>query len=574
MNKTILGLLSVLFAGMCDVCAVAPALGEGDTFEHRLSRVFSEVCPTNGSDIALRMMDRDLPFRYGRLDADGHNLPVAGAGTLLMLGMGEKLLFLPPGGGGYLSVAVTNELDVGIENRNAGHHQGPFVLFDWHFNEGRRRRIRATERFVVDVGAEECYDGRTGIARAFKLPFRSIWRDWDDYMENHSGHSSAKRVEAFRQAAEGKYRRLVASAAFSEYCRALEDDHPHAVLFRWSNGDSAHGSSILAVVRRRRGDGVILSAATFGGDGMGDELCVYGENGLVRQRSFYRQGQGGAIERHFEFDREGKLSRFAELDGNGRELPRRNRSVRAGEMVPPDERSVFLDKVRGAIRPLVEAWRSRSFEEVFCSSSQSSSARAAESQKTMEHVRTWQAGLQAKIDALNARRRSAGLPDMTEIERARFLRDDALKVSQDEFEKLRHQSTGRMGTTDMDSMVDRERARLHYLGRTVSRRYPVAVGKRGARPDSLRTLLSVRIPPHGVPLLPEGEQDIVDSWGHAYRYRLDGDGQEAGGPRPIILSAGPDGRFETADDLSSDDWHILQRRSMKLEETVSPSWAW
>lgn len=259
------------------------------------------------------------------------------------------------------------------------------------------------------------------------------------------------------------------------------------------------------------------------------------------------------MENHYEFDDAGRLGRFVELDGKGREQLRRNRFIRKGEMVPPHDRTAFLNEVRGALHPLHEAWLLRSYDVVECFPPQPDAMRRNEDAGTGALLRELHADRQSKVDAMNSRRRSAGLPDMTETEKALLLRDDALDKSRLEFERLRHESTGLFSTTDVDRIVDQERARLRYLARTVSRRYPIAVNKSGARPETLRALLEVRIPPHGVPLLPGGEKDIIDSWGREYRYGFDANAQEAGGPRPVIISAGCDGIFDTDDDVGSDD---------------------
>ena len=104
-------------------------------------------------------------------------------------------------------------------------------------------------------------------------------------------------------------------------------------------------------------------------------------------------------------------------------------------------------------------------------------------------------------------------------------------------------------------------ARLHLLFITADRVYPSIVSgsaNGGSRPKSLRDLLEVSIPPKGIPLLPEGENDLKDIFGTEYRYRVEReDGKEI--DRVVIVSAGPDGVFDTADDLSSEDYFRLRK---------------
>ena len=96
---------------------------------------------------------------------------------------------------------------------------------------------------------------------------------------------------------------------------------------------------------------------------------------------------------------------------------------------------------------------------------------------------------------------------------------------------------------------------MDFLSRIVSEKYSVAIRAVDVRPKSLRELLGVKFPPRGqFPLLLEGEKDIRDLWGREYRY-CSGEGTDTpyGEKHPIITSAGPDGMFDTSDDISSVD---------------------
>lgn len=171
-----------------------------------------------------------------------------------------------------------------------------------------------------------------------------------------------------------------------------------------------------------------------------------------------------------------------------------------------------------------------------------------------------------RIAERNRERRAMGLPDMSDRETRIYLRDESRTRHRRWIERMRQETTGRFVTTEEDAQMDLERVRLHGLYWHVARDYALSVGRPGERPTDLRELLVCRNALSGRDLLEDGENDIRDVWGHEYRYHFGQGGKLKMVPDHVVLtSAGPDGVFDTADDISSDDWFAF--RKFELERT-------
>ena len=542
----------VVVAAACAL--IADAAGDSvdrSSFHYLLSHYFSSVTQQDGLSIEVKLMDTPVSPTVSR---SGHveRCQVVEPFSSFRIAMGDSLEFGVVSGDGGLTVTVTNGIHglEGIELPDPFSRSSMLVVFDEvsarHENL-RQDRSLIHRTFVADVPGGGLYDVEKKAGSAFRLPFRALWKDWDDFMENFSEVPRVDFVKSSHESAKIFRAKAEKSETLRTFCRGLTNDAFHVVRY-CAEGDCKY----FALVGKRgeaidvKGVGEVLPDGGF-------RAYMLDERGCLRWIREYVPW-GGGRELNNEFDNSGAVRRFTEIDGHGTELRRRFRRLKEERMVVPEARAAFLAEAEEVVRPFTMAWKDNNYAIV--PNIPPPSAEDARRIAAVEVERMKREQRQRdRYARVNVERRAAGLPELTELEKRRIARDEMLQLRQKRFERLRHERTGRCETTEMDAAVDKERARLDFLSRIVSEKYSVAIRAIDVRPKSLRELLGVKFPPRGqFPLLLEGEKDIRDLWGREYRY-CSGEGTDTpyGEKHPIITSAGPDGMFDTSDDISSID---------------------
>lgn len=570
LNSRITGLTFLMCAWM------GCAMGSGEveaSLQWRLSRYFSEVYVTNGNAVALRMMDRKLmPLVQALGREEGGAGRGVKAGEVFVLTNGDGLNFGVPDSGTRLEVSLTNCLDSvlsGAAAKEFAARVGPFLLMRWASVGHREISPDRHCRYVADISGGQFYSFEKNSFEPVLLPFRALWKDWDDYEENFSSAPREDVAKGCREIAAQRREWALKNRNLQDYCLELADESPHVVLFR--RGKAWRGvDSWFALVRRFGRSVEILGIAEDRSNG---PLTLYSfdTHGHLRWWSSLRQGGGGKAESHYEFDETGAIRRFVELDEMGRGHLRRNRWNKQGEMVGPELRPAFLAEARAVHAILTDARSNRNYDIVPDEPVPPISLGIQDASNAKVALEKVERERQERLARTNALRLAEGRTKLTEQEKGMMEWKEALEERRRFFEGLRHQTTGCPETAEHDGGVDMERARLYLLAVKIVHSYPRILRAPDARPKTLADLVAVRYPQTGTPLLPEGEQCIRDHWGRPYRYRAEDVLGDAHGRRwPVITSAGADGMFGTADDLTSVDWIILQRRSPELEGKASP----
>lgn len=407
--------------------------------------------------------------------------------------------------------------------------------------------------FVYDLARHELFDAQNGSFARFELPFRALWKSWDDYEENFSGGSRVDFMASARETAQFLRKRAEKSQTLRKFCQGQTNDAPCVVRY-WTE----RFVTDLALVRRQ-GIGVEVLGVAEVEQGGRITAFVFDERGRLRWWSVHAWPDS-KFAYIYEFDGTGAVRRFVELDSRGRELRRRFRMFKDGKMVAPELRSAFCAEAEAATRSLTEAWTNGSIAIVpnVPHPTPEVAAREAELDRVNQER-------EEKYMRMNKERRAAGLPELTRLEKRLMLRNEIWELSRGNFAKLRQEASGRFETTELDASVDWERVRLSSLAFDICVKYPDSSHAIGPWPKSLHVLLDLKFPPGSDrPLLLGGDKDIQDQWGHEYRYR-DGDIVRLahGRCQPLITSAGPDGVFDTADDITSADEFKL--RDQKAE---------
>lgn len=562
------GLLALF---VCVHCLVVAAREE-DTLAFHLSRVFSEVSRTNDNAVALRVIEGTVGFFVRAAgDEQGHVRTVRG-GEVLRLALGGWYRLGVPRSASSLTVALTNEVPELAESVGGAVRgsrvEGPFLFVQRRTYEGTHGDAQVRDRcFAVDVADGRFFDYEKRARGRLEMPFRSLWTDWDDYLKNFSGKTVGDGLALIRTVAQTERDGLVGDtqegASFRAFCQEMTNAVPQVVLYRRRRSGGDGSSCRLALVRVRESLVQVLGTATFYPESttLHDRVSIFDAEGcLVWSCSFRKKrGRPGAetwLGDIYQFDREGGILRFVELDAEGRELPRSVRTLKDRAMVEPVGRADFLAEMQNAIRPLTEAWRKQAYVEL--------PARTVTAVSPGRNTPTWlldyEKRRQGAIDEANRSRRAAGRPAFTREEEELILREARFERSRLWFEKIRHEMTGRRVTTDEDRMFDRERVRLNDLRRTLERCF----APRGY-PATLQELVGRKDSRFGQLLLPGGEGDFHDQWGRAYHYEVVRMANQER-DRPILISSGPDGVLGNADDLSSEDWFVYRKYESENRE--------
>ncbi len=556
----------------CVVCTCGASMFDEDLLEHRLSMSFSEMYRTNGNEIALRIMARPSGM-YVRELGSLAGLPrlVQGEETIL-LKPGDRMRLGIPNSMSRLEVAAVSEIGRMMPNTGQGDFGksiGLFLVFHRQMRSDQRTESGGDRSFAIDFNGGTFYDVEKKLFGTIKLPFCSSWKNWDDYMENFIGLTNTCELVGFRDYAIRTRNSLMADNTllgrrFRDCCRkAITNDTPEVMRYHPGVYAGNFAEFHMAYVRMRRETIEVLGLASFHPDntGLADMVYMFDEDGHLHWVCCFwktingksKNVQQGSI---YEFGQRGDLRHFVELDGNGRELPRNRRFLKDMEMVPHQGRAAFFSDMYKAIAPMIEKFEKRSFVEV----SALPVTHRRQNTEVVARMEEQKRKESEMVIAANQKRLRGGMPNMTDVEERMFLRNEWLKTSRIWFERMRQETSGRSETSAQDAMVDLERARLFNLYNMVKHIYPVVTCRSGTVPKTLHEVAVCREPGSGKPLLPGGENDLKDQWGHEYRYRVgQGEKIKMATEHPIITSAGPDGVFGTEDDLSSEDWFVFRK---------------
>ena len=565
------GLLALL---VCVHCLVVAAREE-DTLAFHLSKVFSEVSRTNDNAVALRVIEGTVGFFVRAAgDEQGHVRTVRG-GEVLRLAPGGWYRLGVPRSASSLMVALTNEVPELAESVDGAVRRsradGPFLFVQHRAYTGTHGDAQVLDRrFAVDVSDGRFYDYEKHARGRLEMPFHSLWKDWAgylDYKKRKAKTDGAARLSNMAEAERNALmtRETLVGRRLQEFCAELTFDKTRVVLYRRKELLGAGMEFSLALIRQEAGQVKILGTATFfsGSSMLHNHVAIFDDAGRLLWWCQFQKYQGwmgpddwcGAA---YEFDAKGHVARFVELDVHGKELPYNLRTLGDRQMVESQNRAAFLAEARDVVRPLLKTWLDGSYED----SSQKSVS-------CLETTSVVPAGLQdvlrkdrEVLAEVNRKRQRGGLSALGKDEERLVLREIRYEESRRWFERMRHAFTGRKESTAHDRMMDLERVRLNELRRMLVVNFPPE-----NYPKTLRELVGRRGARFGQLLLPGGEDDLRDQWGHEYRYGL--------GRRkltellehgPVVTSAGPDGIFDTEDDLSSDDWYVFRKMEEEQEE--------
>lgn len=557
-------MLAVVFmmACTCAYCVRCTAFDK-DSFEHRLSMTYSEIYCTNGSEVAFKMIDFPERFYLEKTGNLADRPRYARAGESFVLKCGDVLRIDNKNTQWVSEIVVTNKVEIrtpGVGQGDFGKSNGPFLMVRlfkhayWH-----EKSVKNYRSAVIDPTSGRFYDQERMSFGDMKFPFQALWKDWRDYRENFDDTPQVDQVLRLRTFAHIDRNRLnredsMLHRLFQKYCLTLTNSVPCVVLYQIKK--TKEGSvSYLARVVVKDGSVKVLGTAQYRSSGINspDIIDIFDEEGVLQWSCYFDKTGGG---KYYKYGKSGEVLQFVELDGDGGELPPDKRILKNEIMVTPENRPSFMAVMQSSVRPLSEAWKNRNYVvavELMAPLEKSDS-------KTKDRLREYSRKQREKIVEQNRERCANGLPDMTENEQRLFQRAEAWEGHRIWCERMRHETTGRKMTTAIDSMMDLERVRLQGVYWAVARGFPAAVGIPGTRPKALRDLIGIRDPEFGQLLLPGGDNDIRDQWGREYRFSFGlGKKLKTNSEHPIIESAGPDGLFDTEDDLSSEDWFLFQK---------------
>lgn len=548
--------------------AIFPCLAHGEccdrhSLENRLSMFVSEMCLTNGNMIALKTMNSPEGFYVENTGNSVSQSRYVGDGTSFLLKCGDVLRMACRASQWVSEIAVTNRVEVKLRDERRGGFDDPNGIFlsvrvfkrlYWH-----GKSLDNYRSFLVDFGSGNFYDVERCAFGKVQLPFHSIWRNWEECPD---WHGDAKvdddaRLRGFANVDRDNLARNESPMcrAFWDFCCGHTNESSFVVLYRKEErkGDKV---SYLALVKVGGVKPEVLGTAQFHtpGSSMSDTIDVFGDDGGLLWSCYFNVGGG---RRCFSFDGRGNVRDFVELDGEGGELPLQQRILKDRTMVVPEKRPSFFAAMEKVIHPLLESWKKRNYVNFHDSVSPLGKSLVDGS---VGWSKTVSRKIHEQVIERNRERCAIGLPDMTETEKIIFLRKVSWERDRRWCEQMRHETTGRKVTTEVDAMIDLERVRLNSVYWAVARGFPSVVDAPVKSPKTLRDLIGLRDGKFGQLILPGGEDDIKDQWGHEYRYRVgQGEKIKMASEHPVITSAGPDGVFGTEDDLSSEDWFVFRR---------------
>lgn len=537
-----------------------------ETPEATLSKCISEIVVTNGNQVLVRLLERPTDIVVFNQRTHRH-LQFLGKEELV-LKVGDSFSFqMAEGVSEVLNLVVTNGLDSTFGTVFPACKENPLylVLKRHHRPHPHSTQTPADRDFVIDVRAGRVYDIQKKTIQDFAVPFHSLWKDWTDYWVNFSGVPQPDiEGEALRFVRQ-QLQRIRDSVLVKEFVARQKEGSLCPLIYLV--GDA--GWCTNAVLIRKTGrTNAILGLAQF--NNMGDRI-VYILDYEEHLRWYYHSFRLSGQDCYFEFSG-GRIVRFVEVDRRERPLPRMRRLNKRDAMVDASEMSVFLEEAKTAIRPLIEAWRTNRMIPVVeeSSKSQPDENRAVLLDEAIRSAQSWQQEQERRRSAqytrLNEDRRARGMPDLGEKEKRLLERQEMLAAACKRMETLRQMVSGRTTTSPHDALIDQERARLYILYTTIRWGYDLRtpLGEKVKYPEKLRDVLGVTLPRTRIEILPEGECALVDSWGRDYDYSSTHKGLKGGrADLPLIRSAGPDGVFDTEDDLTSVDERLLQRQIEK-----------
>ena len=527
---------------------------DAESIASRLSWFFSEMTITNETDILVRMMDHGVSFSAKDISGKGRGVQtIDGNGRMLLTEGDAYSFYVNWRGSDVMEVALTNAVDQSRLGNCLAKRKGMSVLVKLYAGSCRRDQGVTERNFIIDLAGERFYDVEKSYVGEFKMPFRSPWKNWDDFEENFSRRSKRDvKTECMALAArlaEG----VRTCKGLEEFRNKLTNGETRVVLYQ----DEGHEYSITPVRLQKQGDEfVLLSGGWFCGSG-DCSVCVFDDFRRLRW-AFYRHGK---CEAAYEFDENGEIGRFAEVDERGEVPPRRALLRKDGVMLGASERGAFIAAVRALVAPLADAWRNKDYISVY---------RKPQRKLTLEEERANAAiyekfsrdekARQEKYTRINGERLSKGLPELTKLDKRRIEQDEALELMRKdsatgERSPAANETGGQMRLCrERIPTVMHEEPIFYHAEKLYNFRY------RRGRPQRLEDMLGAVNPGSDEPFMIDGDNYRQDLWGHPYRYYV-GQGEQKShrSNRAVIVSAGPDGVFDTADDLSSEDYFRLRK---------------
>lgn len=534
-----------------------------DSLEFELAATFSRIEQKGDEGLELVVLDRFSGFKCLSLASQEERHLKGGA--VAALSMGDHFRFeLVEHAYGYLDLALTN--DVGRlfaqERAQEGKARALYVLVHVQRTLRTRTRFSASRfelqdwQYVIDVAGGRYYDETRKKYGKISFPFRAPWKNWRDYYTNFTGRTRVDMKEFICGLGLELRTCMDGTPAFFEFVRGQPVGEPRIVC---SQVPGHVLVTNLVMVCNNGATGTVLAAARRG---IGDVMCVCGYDSEGRVRWYASRSRESKLANEVELSPAGEVVRHLEFEGDGRDVEPEFRWYKNLEMVPPDDRPAFRAEVEKLVRPFEDAWRDRTY--TYIPALPPKPAIDPHIERLLPAARAQREKLYADDEArwslTNTLRRTAGLPPLTEWDRKCITQAEAMERIRKDFERWRLRTTGAAATNAEGARVDLERARLWRLRGIVEHEYKL--GKRGKadHPKTLEELLTTTWGVGGDRHALAVEADLRDVWGRAYRYqyRLD-----APAPvnmvRAILVSAGPDGVFDTPDDLSSDDIYFLRK---------------
>lgn len=530
---------------------------EYGSLEFELASTFSRVEPVGKDRLGVVILDRLAGFSMSNLSTRvSRRLK---ANERLELLSGETVRFKQVRDAcGWLDLTLgTNSLAfMGDVPQERVRTDGLFVCVDARAKGSPATGMASRERrYLIDVAGGWYYDVESRAFRQIVFPFSAPWKDWVDYAENYAQRAKVDWLGFCQRLGKGLYEKAVGDEELMSFSDRLPEGETYMVRRRDS---SVSWFENLVLLKRLGKKNQILGVARVQ-DREIALVCRYDSEG--RLTWLIQRLNGGEREFDCAFDQLGNLSRHLERRNGGREVLPSSRWFGTCAHVGPEGRLSFVSEVDNCLRPFDEAWRRGTYVDLSATVPTAERGLAAreEDVKTHENLKRVHEELEAEWARSNVLRRAQGLPPLTSWEKKLIRRAETLEKHRRDFEQWRLAVAGDKTTTEDDRLLDLERARLVCLKMVIDVDYQFAKGENGAHPERLEDLLSTRSLDRRHTIL-EDVSEIRDVWGRDYRYSYGMKGPKlTRASRAIIISAGPDGVFDTLDDLSSDDIYPLRQ---------------
>lgn len=521
--------------------------------QFELASRFARVEMMKEGAVCVVMLDRLAGFTVSNLST--HAARRVRANERFVLPERETVRFeLVQEAAGWADIRVGDNsqlLGMGLTDDRHMKHEGTFMYLDvHHYGNQRLGTEERVRRYVVNIETGWYYDAERKAEGKLQFPFNAPWKDWNDYYEHFTDRNKTDWLDFCRRLGDELRRRMEGEADLKEHVAKMSDGETGFIC---SPDQNALQQKSLVMVKKT-GDGHrILGAARIVGNDV-TVVCRYDDMGHLRWL-IHRYVQT-ATEFDCEFNAAGELTRHMERKTDGRGPLAVSRWFQDRAQVPLNGRAEFLVEVEKIVRPLEDAWCTGRYKEV-----STMHEKKALRDSPQEKSPLYMAGISyAQWDVTNAVRRTQGLAPLSSWEKKCLVRAENLEKYRKNFEQWRQKMTGVSQTTELDRKIDLERARLVCLKILIEGDYRLAKKGSNVHPERLEELLVTKLPDKVNTILKE-EAEIRDVWGREYRYYSGERGPKLSrNRRPIIVSAGPDGVFDTEDDLSNDDIYVMLKR--------------